>query len=354
MNPTHKKVDYIIVGQGLAGTLLAYFLRKQQQEILVLDKAYPRSATSVAAGIINPITGRRFVKSWMIDALIPLAEQTYADLEKLLGRTFYHKKNILRTLFNHGEESDWLGRTTDEGYAKYEVEQSSLGAYENHIHPVFTFMELQHCAQVAVGELMLAYRGYLDENGCYQKEDFDYSQVQFLGDEQLVYKGIKAKKIIFCEGDLATQNPYFGYLPYNGAKGETLIVKIPNANFEKMFKHRIFIVPLENDLYWCGATNQNKAPDDLPSDEAFQFIEKRLKDILKVPFEIVEHRSAIRPTVKDRRPFLGVHPEYAQLFIFNGLGAKGASLGPYWANEMVQHLLQRKPIPKEVNINRFQ
>lgn len=348
-----KKVDYIIVGQGLAGTLLSYFLRKQNQKILVLDKEYPRASTKVAAGIINPITGRRFVKSWLVDDLIPFAEQTYADLAELLGQPFYNRRNILRTLFNNREENDWLGRTADATYAKYEVANPSLGAYEDKIHSIFSYLEMHQTAQVAVGDLMMAYRGYLKKEGCYQKETIDFSQIECLG-EKVVYKGIEAKKMIFCEGNLGRVNPYFGDLPFNCAKGETLIVKIPNAHFQKMFKHRVFIVPIGADLYWCGATNQTGIEDDQPSEEAFQFIEKRLKDILKTPFEIIEHRSALRPTIKDRRPLIGGHHEYPQLFIFNGLGAKGASLGPYWANETVQYLLRNKAIPKEVNINRFQ
>lgn len=352
MEEKGKEVDFIIVGQGLAGTLLSYFLRKQNQKILVLDKEYPRSATSVAAGIINPITGRRFVKSWMIDTLVPFAENTYTDLEQLLGGTFYHRRNILRTLFNNREENDWLGRTSDESYGKYALGKASLGFYESKIEPVFSYCEMHQTAQVSVGDLAMAYRAHLRGMDLYRQEDFDCSQIKFLGDK-VSYKGMLAKKIIFCEGNLGEQNPYFDYLPFWGAKGESLLVKIPDTNFQKMFKHRIFIVPLGGELYWCGATNQNDPSDDIPTAAARTFIENRLKDILNVPFEIIEHRSAIRPTIKDRRPLIGTHPKHSQLFIFNGLGTKGASLGPYWANETVAHLMEDKALDKEVDIRRF-
>ncbi|MEL7021711.1 MAG: hypothetical protein AAGK47_08885, partial [Bacteroidota bacterium] len=60
-----------------------------------------------------------------------------------------------------------------------------------------------------------------------------------------------------------------------------------------------------------------------------------------------------RPTVKDRRPFLGKHPDFSRLAIFNGLGTKGASLGPYFAQQMTNHLLQQTALEPDVDITRF-
>ena len=75
--------------------------------------------------------------------------------------------------------------------------------------------------------------------------------------------------------------------------------------------------------------------------------------MLKVPYEIRDHKAAVRPTVKDRRPLLGVHPEFPNIFIFNGLGTKGASQGPYFANHMADFLTENTPLDPEVDIRRF-
>ena len=155
-----------------------------------------------------------------------------------------------------------------------------------------------------------------------------------------------------CEGAKALSNPYFNYLPFQPTKGEVLLINIDKDEPDQLLKHRIFLVPQGKGRFWAGATNDWDYPDEKPSQEGRSFLEDRLKDMLSVDFHIDKHQAAIRPTVKDRRPFLGAHPDYPQLFIFNGLGTKGASLGPYFAKQMADLLQQNKPVDPEVDVKR--
>jgi len=124
-----QDVDYIIAGQGLAGTLLAHFLLKENQKIALIDPGRQGTATQVAAGIINPITGRRYVKSWRVDELIPFARQTYRELEQQFDISVFHPRNIIRSLFNAREENDWMLRTTEPGYEIYMKDQPEIESY---------------------------------------------------------------------------------------------------------------------------------------------------------------------------------------------------------------------------------
>ncbi len=347
-----KIVDYIVVGQGLAGTLLTHFLEQQQQKVFVINTISENAASSVAAGIVNPITGRRYVKSWMVDTLIPFAAQTYATLSQQLGVTIFSQKNIIRTLFNRLEEDHWWLKSDEEGYAKYMLTNVDLGNYKEYLIPDFSYGEVTGGGQANVALLTEHYRHYLVEKGNYQTANFDIEQIEFLA-EGVEYQNIKAKKIIFCEGYAGKFNPYFSYLPFGGAKGEVLIVRLANIHFEKLIKRKVFITPWKDDLYWIGATMENHFEHELPTEKGKTFLMNKLQDFLAVPFEIVEHKSAVRPTVKDRRPFLGVHPEFPQLAIFNGLGTKGASLAPFFAHQMAQFLVQQTPLHEAVNIERF-
>ena len=347
-----KRYDFLIIGQGLAGTLLAHFLEQAGQQVHVVDQYNQQSATQVAAGIINPITGRRYVKSWRVDELIPFAETTYRQIEEHLGISIYHKRNILRALFNSREENDWLARTAEEGYGEYMLDAANLEAYAGHTEPAYSYGEVRHSAQVDVGRLADAYRTYLRDQNAITEEAFDYKKLE-LGGKTARYGGLEAQAAVFCEGHQAKQNPFFNYLPFGGAKGEVLIARIPEAGFEKILKHRVFIVPLQDNLYWVGATYGRTYENDKPTAEGREYLEARLKDILKTPFEVVEHRAAIRPTVKDRRPFLGRHPEFPQLAIFNGLGTKGASLGPFWAKRMADFLTKNVILDEALDIGRF-
>ena len=172
-------------------------------------------------------------------------------------------------------------------------------------------------------------------------------------DESISFGDLKAKKIIFCEGQNGRFNPYFNFLPFEVSKGEILIAHIPKLKSEQIIKDKLIIAPLGNDLYWCGSNYEWNALDDSPTEHIKKDLIEKLKSTLTIDFEIVEHLAAIRPTVKDRRPFLGVHPKISPLAIFNGLGTKGASLGPYWANHFAEFLCEGILLNKEVNIDRF-
>ncbi len=346
-----RKADYIIVGQGLAGTLIAHFLQKAGKSILVIDDYHKSSSTKAAAGLVNPITGRRYVKSWKIDELLPFAITTYQELEELLGTELIQQRNIIRALFNQREENDWLARGTDPSYAPYLVERAELGNFEAVVHHAFAYGEVEKALQVAIKELIVAYRKHLLDLELLLEEKFDHEAI--VCEQDVQYKNINADGIIFCEGNQVKVNPYFNYLPFHGDKGQALIVKIPGANFTKSIKQKVFISPLKDDLYWIGATYEKRYSDDQPTPEGVAFLESRLKAVLKTSFEIVDHLAAVRPTVKDRRPLIGQHPHFKQLFLFNGMGTKGTSLAPFFADQFSKFLLKGHLLDEAINIQRF-
>ena len=319
----------------------------------VIDDAYERAASQVAAGLINPVTGRRYVKSWRVDDLLPFALDTYRTLEKKLGISVYQELNIIRSLFNHREENDWLARSGEPGYEKYLMDEVDLGSYADYTEPVFSYGEVKHCAQVDLAGLTKTYREKLREENRLLETVFDYNALEIL-EGGVHYGDWEADTLIFCEGARGKENPFFNYVPFQVAKGEVLVIKIPDATFDKIFKHRVFIIPMGNELYWVGSTYNWEYEDDLPTEEGRTFLEERLRDILKTPFTVVEHRASIRPTVKDRRPFLGRHPSYNQLALFNGLGTKGTSLAPFWARHLAEYLVESQPLDVAVDIERFE
>lgn len=346
------KVDFLIVGQGLAGTLLAHFLEQNGASIAIVNNRKSAIATQVAAGLINPITGRRYVKSWKVDELIPFAQQTYAEIGKLLHTNYYNSQPIIRTLNSIKEENDWWGRSAIPSYQKYMANEAQLGNYAQFTTPVHAYSQTNGGAQVNIGDMTNDYATYWLGKGCLFEEEFDYEQLSVI-DNGVEYKDIHAKQVVFCEGANGSDNRWFAYLPFNLSKGEVIVVRIPNANFDRIFKHKLFIIPKGDDLYWIGSVYDWNFKDEQPTPQTKQTLIEKLDAVLTIPFEVVAHQAAVRPTVKDRRPFLGQHPQEKHLFIFNGLGTKGTSLGPFWAHAMAQYLLEGKALDEEVNINRF-
>ncbi|MEM9835641.1 MAG: FAD-dependent oxidoreductase [Bacteroidota bacterium] len=344
--------DYLIVGQGIAGSLIGFRLEQAGQHIGYVDAPLQSAASEVAAGIINPITGRYYVKSWEIDTLLPAARRVYATLESTYQQQFWYPMPLIRTLFNQGDQNQWDVRSGEASYQPYLAEKVDLGRYKQLTHAGFAYAGIQQTGRVALRDLVAAIRRRLRREGRILEELFQYDQLMDAG-EYYTYKGIKARCVIFCEGWRGKENPWFNYLPFRGAKGETFLIRLAGPQAQRMLKKRIFLVPQGDQTYWAGATTENHFQTDQPTEANAQWLKNELEQLLRVPYDILAHRAAVRPTVKDRRPFMGQHPEEERLFIFNGLGSKGASLAPLCSQWLVDLLLTAKPLRPEVDIKRY-
>ena len=223
-------------------------------------------------------------------------------------------------------------------------ETSPPSVFQHKIRPFYGYGEIVQAAQVHIPVLIDFFRKKWTQEGILIEKNWrDMDDIMTQSDTP----------IIFCEGAKGAINPHFNWLPFNLDKGELLIVKIPNLNLSSIFKNNISIVPLGNDLYWVGATNEWNSPHDKPTEAKKELIINELRDILTVDFEVIDHKSALRPTVKDRRPFIGFHPTQPHRAIFNGFGTKGASLIPYWANHFADVLLRGMPLDTDVDIKRY-
>ena len=343
-------VDYIIVGQGIAGTMLSYFLIKKGKNVIVIDKYDPASSSHVAGGAINPVTGKRLVKSWRIEELLPVAIKSYGELERLLEIKVFKPVTIKKYFINIEDRQFYEEKMNDIEFQKWVqpiedddsiFKKCSLGGVL--IHNTF---------QLDYSSLLNAFRKWLEKQDSIINERFDIEKIQ-INHRTVHYKDITADKIIFCEGYQASNNKYFDWLPFNLAKGEILTVKIPGIPEDSILKKGIFLLPLGNNLFKVGSTYNWDFKDGLPTEKGKEELISRLDKFLDLPYEVVGHKAAIRPTVKDRRPFIGMHPVHHSIGIFNGLGTKGASLAPFFANRFADCLINSGTLDKEVDVKRF-
>ena len=115
--PAPDALDFIIVGQGLAGTLLALELEKRGRKVLVVDDGWKTAASQVAAGVLNPVTGMRIVKTLGADDLVPAAKRVYAELALRFGKTFFRETPFYRFYTSEHERSVKAKREQDPDYA---------------------------------------------------------------------------------------------------------------------------------------------------------------------------------------------------------------------------------------------
>lgn len=336
--------DTAIIGQGLAGSLAGWYLAKAGQRILVIDDSYRGSSSVVAAGIVNPITGKSFVRSWNIGEFLPFALLAYRDMEAGLGISVVREVNIIRSLYTTEDENNWYARSADPVVGRFVSPHADISEFAGKVTPPFSYGETCGTFHVHLAILLQALKERWTESGNYMEDKFCHNELEIAAGG-FKYRNLTFGRILFCEGHLASANPYFKLSAMAPSKGEVLLVKIPGASFRKMYKDDLFMVHQHDDVYWVGSGYQWNAPDDRPTEATRLKLEAKLAAILTVPFEVVGHKAAIRPTMHTRRPVFIEHDEIKGMFMFNGLGTKGTSIGPLAASQISDYLTGKEGFP---------
>jgi glycine/D-amino acid oxidase-like deaminating enzyme len=345
------QIDYIIVGHGLASVAVVEHLKKYSKSFLVFSDENPNASSKVAAGLYNPVTGRKMKQTWKATELFPYLEEFYSGLEKSTQGKFLHKKAIYRPFLSLEDQNDWMAKTNRSDHfinATYTVSH-----FPEYINDEFGGILLNRSGFLDVKEMLECHRSKLISDKQFRNERLDFEKLD-IKEDRILYNDIQSKSIIFCDGPLS-KNPFFDWLPTAPVKGEILHIKtekpLPN---EVIFNRGVFLVKSpKHDYYRVGATYEWKNLDYEPTEKARKQLTDKLDDLLNIKYEVLEQVAGIRPASKDRRPLIGNHPELKNVFIFNGLGTKGVSLAPFFANEFVESIINLKKLNDEVNINRY-
>ncbi len=314
--------------------------------ILLVDSFGQNHSSTVASGLFNPITGRKFVTTWKAVEVFETLHDFYPRIEKEQGTRFFHSLPLVRLFPNVKASNDWdsskpnpfisddpyeLPSYFDEGYGGINVEK---GGYLNTI----SFLE--------AGRQMIGKNNVLEDEVLEPKD-------LVLEKNSVRWKDITSRKIVFCEGPGVRQNPFFQWLPFSLTKGELLEIETEFDLEPVIVTKRVFMFPIGKRTALLGATYDREDLELRRTLKARDYLEDRFKLFFRESYNIKHHRVGIRPTVSDRRPIVGRHPKHEQILILNGLGSKGVSLGPFIAQILVDHLSEGKLIPEEVNITRF-
>ncbi len=342
--------DYIVVGLGVAGFSFIQQLEENRQNFVVFDNNSQQS-TRIAGGMFNPVILKRFTPAWQAAEMLPYALLQFQKAELKYGKKYIHYIDIYRKLTGVEEQNNWTV-ASDKPVMRDFMREISHEKIDG-IEAPYGFGVLRGTGIVNMSELLNDVHQELSAQNKLIKENFDYNQLH-IHEEYIEYKNIKARKIVFAEGFGLKNNPFFNHLPLMGTKGEMLMIET-DAKIPHIVKSNVFIAPnvAQKGQYYVGATYHWEDKTNIPTPEARKHLEEKLQQLLYKPYKVVLQKAGIRPTVIDRRPLTGTHKKYKNVGILNGMGTRGVILAPTSAKKLFQHMEFEMPLPKEMNINRF-
>lgn len=343
----NKIIDFLIVGQGLAGSVIANEVFKRGYTFKIIDNYHKHSASMAAGGIMHPMSFKRLIESWHSLTFIKYAGQYYTGLENELGAHFYESFALKRPFGSIEEQNDWMGKMKQEDFKDW------MGVSEEEIRGInqpYGIGTVYPAGKINVVSFLELMKEKFEKE--IELADFDFDQLK-LHSDSVNYEGQDYAKVIFCEGYQYINNPYFSYLPNNVTKGELIEIEAPGLSRELITKG-CFIAPhLEKDIFTVGSTYVWDNTDEQITEEGKKELTTKLTKVGLTDYTIKVQKCGIRPTTHDRRPLVGSHPEHSQLYIFNGMGSKTVMMAPLLANQLLNEIEGKAKVMEEASIRRL-
>jgi len=352
--------DVAIVGQGIAGTTLAWQLRASGLQVLVVDRAAKNTSSRIAAGLLTPITGQRLAPNWRWNDVWPAAVAFYRFVEEQTQSQFFDIAPMLRLFADAEERTAYEERA--ETLLKGLVEKPNPPANADWFAAEQGSFAMAPAGRLDVPAYLDASRTFFERDRYYCVADLDIAKDIDASGELVRFPtlNVSARRVIFCQGFTPKPNPYFPDIKFRGAKGEILTLKIPGLQEKRVVHRGIWLMPLGGELFRAGSTYDRQHLDAVPTEAGRAEILEQLAAFVKLPFEVVDHRAAVRPVIFAGRPVIAqgwdereaASGSASRLGFFNGLGSKGALLAPYFAKQYANFLGGRGQLDPEVDAAR--
>lgn len=339
----NPQTDILIVGQGLAGSILAHKLISYGSKVMVIDNDHSHSASVVAAGIINPINGHRLNLAEGFERYYPAAEHYYRALQKQLNVNLWEPLEQIRLIKNPAQLHYYHERVRHSQFADlFGSLQQETDFFSD---PEFGTTMIDHSAMVHTNSLLQAVQHWLRQQSCLISAQLDYQSIKKSANSVSI-NGIEASTIVFCEGYQAINNPWLKDLPFKLSKGAVLTLETDTL-ITQLLNWGHWLVPHVKGAK-LGSSYDWSDLSIVPTASTERKLIDSLHNTTTIRAKTLQHQCGIRPTTRHRKPFIGQVSKFEQSFCFNGFGSKGCLLIPYYAEMLCQHLLQQAPLPDDV------
>lgn len=345
--------DVAILGQGLAGTALAWQLHLKGRSVLLIDRGDPCSTSRIAAGLMTPITGERLARYPEWQMFQQAAAEFYRCIEYVTGYEFYEESASVR-IFDSNEERKLFGKK----YAGFGLEDLRIchaHSLPGGVQAPWGGFEMLDAGRLHTDVYLSVSRRWFEKRGSYRTADLSLPEDVRIAQRRIEIPvlNVRCGKLIFCQGFDATSNPWFREVPFDAAKGEILTLKHTNYSDHRVIHAGVWISPGPNGSCCVGATYDREQLDQIPTQSGRAELLGRLKRVIPESrsWQVINQRAAVRPIIQGRQPKLGLHPIDRRLGFFNGLGSRGALLSPWLAGHFAEMLSHGTAIDYRFDLN---
>ena len=323
------RADILIIGQGLAGTLIGWECERAGLDFEIVDQGHATAATRVAAGIINPVTGRRLVKTWRVETLLSQARETYRLMGDALGVPLWRELRVRRLFADDVERAAFHRKRQSGELAPFVTEAGDEAGFW-----------IEQAARVDLPLMLTAMRARWEAQGRLQVRRAD-----------LLVEATQYAWVIDCTGSQGARTTLVGLAPWEFSKGEVLKIQVSGLDANVVLNRRHWVMPSGAEAAWVGATHEPGEVDPAPTAGGREQLERSARALLNREVCIAEHRAGVRVTLRDKLPAVGrIRPGVG---VANALGGKGALFAPTLAAQWAGLIHVGTPVDRELDVARF-
>lgn len=350
------RLDTLVIGQGLTGSLLAYQLHARGQTVRVVEPGPPRGASWAAAGIVSPFTGPRYQEPDHLLALLDACESLYGTLERELGVSLFHRRPVWRVIQDTAEYERITRR-----HAAYPMILPSAPLQAEEVPAGMSAplgaIPMSGGGLVDVDQLLASLHEWLTARDCLIECRLQHGDLERPGSGPLRWKGYRVDAIIFCEGASAFTNPWWQHLPWRHSRGETLTVVADDSAAlpDAIVTGGKSLAPLGGGRYRLGATYDRGGHAGDPTEAARRELLAAAEGLLTRPpaFRVLDQRAGLRPGSYPGPPFTGPHPLDGRIGIVNGFGSRGTLLAPWYTGRVADWLVHGCDLPAAADVSQY-
>ena len=287
--------------------------------------------------------------AWRQSAYLPQALSYYRQLESEAGCQLFYPHSVLR-LFSDAKESAKFERKKV-GVAEW-VEKEEAEIDGSQVHGCHGGFEMAQGGRLDTLAYLAVVRAKIEKEAAYVEADFSEEEVDFV-EGGVEWREYAAKKLVLCQGYAGLREGWFSDLPHRSAKGEMLTVKVEQLDSDRILNRNGWMVPFGEGMWRAGATYEWDDLTTEPTGKGRAEVEKKVRGLTPLAFQTLKHEVGVRPIIQRSQPVIGMHPRFASVGFFNGLGSKGVTTAPSVAEHFAAVLEGEEELDPELSLARL-